>query len=69
MTAPCSKCGGAMEEGFVVDQGHGTVAVSTWQGGEPRRSFWTGVKQDKAAQRAIASFRCRRCGYLESYAN
>lgn len=64
----CPKCRGRMSEGFVVDQGYGTVQVSTWQGGEPKKSFWTGVKQDKAAQIPISTWRCDRCGYLESFA-
>lgn len=57
-----------MIEGFVVDQAYAAVMVSTWQEGEPRRSFWTGVKQSKADQLAIVTYRCGRCGYLESYA-
>ncbi|TFI59209.1 hypothetical protein E2493_06145 [Sphingomonas parva] len=57
-----------MSPGFVVDQGYGSVSVSTWQEGEPRKSFWTGVKQRKDAQREIVTWCCDRCGYLESYA-
>jgi hypothetical protein len=57
-----------MSEGFIVDQGYGTVSVSTFQKGEPSRSFWTGVKQSKKDQIAISTWRCERCGFLESYA-
>jgi len=58
-----------MSEGFVVDQGdYGSAHVSTYQSGEPRKSIWTGLKQDKEAQFRITTFRCNRCGYLENYA-
>lgn len=66
--AGCPRCQGSMAEGFIIDQGHGQVHVSTWQEGEPKRSFWQGVKQSKADQLKVSSFRCERCGYLESYA-
>ena len=42
--------------------------VSTFQGGPPRKSFWTGLKQDKESQFEIKTLRCGRCGYLEHYA-
>ena len=65
----CPKCNGSMSEGFVVDRGdYGAAHVSTYQKGEPRRSFWTGLKQAKEDQIAIVTLRCGRCGYLESYA-
>jgi predicted nucleic-acid-binding Zn-ribbon protein len=65
----CPKCRGRMSEGFVVDSGdYGTATVSTWQGGEPKKSFWTGLKQDKKAQIEITTWRCDRCGFLENYA-
>ena len=64
----CPKCNGSMKEGFIVDQGYGQAHVSTFQAGEPRRSFWTGLKQDKANQHAVTTLRCSRCGYLEMYA-
>ena len=64
----CPKCQSSMVEGFIVDQGYGAATVSTWQGGEPRKSIWTGVKQDKREQHEIVTWRCSRCGYLESYA-
>jgi len=57
-----------MSEGFVVDQGHGQAHVSTWQSGEPKMSIWVGLKQSKADQLKVSTWRCRRCGFLESYA-
>jgi hypothetical protein len=57
-----------MTEGFILDQGYGAASVSTYQAGEPRKSIWTGIKQDKKEQFAITTLRCNRCGYLENYA-
>ena len=65
----CPKCNGSMSEGFIVDQGdYGSAHVSTFQSGEPRKSFWTGLKQSKDNQVEIKTLRCNNCGFLESYA-
>jgi predicted nucleic-acid-binding Zn-ribbon protein len=65
----CPKCNGSMAEGFVVDHGdYGAAHVSTYQAGQPRTSFWTGLKQDKKQQFTITTLRCNRCGYLENFA-
>ena len=67
--AHCPKCNGSMSEGFIVDHGdYGAAHVSTFQAGEPRKSFWTGLKQSKEDQIAVTTLRCGRFGYLESYA-
>ena len=57
-----------MAEGFFVDQGYGQVHAGAWQPGQPRKSFWGGVRQSKREQLKVSSWRCQRCGYLESYA-
>ena len=57
-----------MSEGFILDEAHGRWRVSRWQAGKPEKSIWSGVKQRKADQLDIATWRCDRCGYLESYA-
>ena len=36
--------------------------------GEPVKSIWTGFKVKNADLKDISTYRCRRCGYLESYA-
>ena len=64
----CPKCGGAMVEGFIVDQGYGVVHPGKWHPGAPVKSFWTGIKQRKKEQIDIAAYRCDRCGFLENYA-
>ena len=69
MTPPttCMRCQGRLTRGFVVDNGYGTRTVSGWFAGEPVKSIWSGLKI-KGKQRDIATWRCDRCGMLESYA-
>ncbi len=35
----CPKCEGAMSEGFIIDEAHGTRRVSRWQLGKPIKSI------------------------------
>jgi hypothetical protein len=58
-----------MVEGFTLDRAHGGAAVSSWIEGAPERSVWTGVRLGGRAQSTIATWRCGRCGFLESYAS
>jgi len=64
----CPKCRGAMTEGFVIDHVFGGRAVSRWVEGAPQRSPWLGVGLAGAMPIEIATWRCGRCGFLESYA-
>jgi hypothetical protein len=65
----CLRCNGALEAGFLVDHGDGNYRYTqTWIGGEPEKSFWTGLKTSNRAQYSIRTWRCSRCGLLESYA-
>ena len=57
-----------MSEGFVIDDTHGGYTAAAWHPGAIVRSFWTGVKIRKASRVDITTWRCERCGYLESYA-
>ena len=68
VTPTCMKCNGEMEEGFVLDNTHGGRLQSEWIEGPPERSVWVGVKLKGKEHLRITTFRCRRCGYLESYA-
>jgi hypothetical protein len=54
-----------MEEGYIKDEGHGTVHASKWVQGPPEKSVWTGLKTRGKKQVVVTTF---RCGYLESYA-
>jgi len=72
MNAPkeCLRCRGPMEPGFVLDRGHhNNKDTQKWVEGDPERSFWQGVKTKGREQFPVRTFRCDRCGYLESYAS
>lgn len=57
-----------MTEGFVIDAGDGNAKmVPHWHPGAPDKR-WYGLKTSKAEQKDVATFRCDRCGLLESYA-
>ena len=62
----CPKCRSAMEAGFVLDQTYGANAQSAWIEGTPQPSFWSGLKVGERLP--VTTYRCTRCGYLESYA-
>lgn len=64
----CPKCGGGMEQGFVLDNTHGARIVSQWVEGAPQTSFWQGTKAPKEKLVPIGAFRCASCGFLEQYA-
>ena len=57
-----------MESGYIVDEGYGTRTVAKWITGEPERSMWPGLKMGGKDKVDITTYRCTRCGYLESYA-
>jgi hypothetical protein len=57
-----------MDEGFLLDVSDGAYRRGTWVAGPAEKSFWTGVKLHGRDQMPVCTYRCRRCGYLESYA-
>ena len=58
-----------METGYVVDVGYGKSSLPQWVGGEPVTSWWrAGLNLSGKEQLPVTTYRCRRCGYLESYA-
>lgn len=58
-----------MEQGFVIDYGESNARfVQHWSAGAPQKSFWMGTKKPAGPQVPIGVFRCKDCGYLESYA-
>lgn len=69
MTPPrCPRCDSRMTEGYLIDTGQSSmIAALSWHPGEPNKRWW-GYKTDKSKKREITSFRCDRCGLLESYA-
>ena len=64
----CPKCQSKMCDGFIVDNAHGGYLASAWHPGQAVKSFWWGVKLQRAEMRQIAANRCERCGFLELYA-
>ena len=64
----CPKCRGTMVEGFAVDQQFGTIGQSSWAPGPPQQSFWRGLDVADDQLVPITVYRCRACGFLESYA-
>lgn len=62
----CPKCTGSMAEGFLLAERQGMPSVGKWAEGAPRKG-WFGVKPAKKPVE-IRTWRCQRCGFLESYA-
>ena len=61
----CPKCGGSMDRGFLIDRAHGHPGIGTWVPGEPQAG-WLGELKDNNMEQ-VTTFRCSKCGYLESY--
>jgi len=57
-----------MEPGYMLDRGDSALAQSAWIEGAPERSVWTGLKLKGHQRLSVLSYRCSKCGYLESYA-
>jgi Domain of unknown function (DUF6487) len=64
----CPKCKGEMEPGVVPDMGYGKVWVSRWQRGAAEKGLLGGLKVRGRLSYEISVYRCKACGYLESYA-
>lgn len=69
-TIDCLRCKTTMEMGFVVDHGHGNaLQEQEWIEGDVVKSFWVGIQTKGRQKRNVRTYRCPRCGYLESYAD
>jgi hypothetical protein len=67
-TPICPKCHGVMQQGFVPEYRRNGIAIAVWvEGLAEEPSFWGSIISDKQ-QIPIITYRCMRCGYLESYA-
>lgn len=64
----CPKCQSSMAEGFVVDKKDGVSHVSSWLEGAPEKGFFGNIRFRGRKPVEIATWRCTRCGFLESYA-
>lgn len=67
-TIKCLRCQAEMEVGFIVDRTYGENLVSKWVAGEPEAAFISGVKIRGKASGDVATYRCTKCGLLESFA-
>jgi hypothetical protein len=57
-----------MAPGFVLDRdSNSSNKASRWIEGPPEK-HWYGLKIRGKAQFEVTTFRCPRCGFLESYA-
>ena len=64
----CMRCRTAMEPGYLLDHDYGQTLQEQWAQGVPERSVWTGLKLRGVERFRVVTFRCPKCGYLESYA-
>ena len=58
-----------MDEGYIIDETRGTMKSQKWAQGAPEYSFWFGLKLRGKKRLDVSTYRCGRCGYLESYAD
>lgn len=57
-----------MDAGLVIDKGHANaLGEQEWMEGAAERSFWTGLKTKGRERFKVITYRCERCGMLESY--
>lgn len=64
----CPKCEGEMEEGFLLDRSHNAFRVAQWAEGAPAFWFFQILKMGGRRRIPVRTLRCRRCGFLESFA-
>lgn len=64
----CAKCDGAMGEGFVIDSTDYAARVARWVEGAPAYGLLRILKTRGRRELPVRTFRCTKCGYLESYA-
>ena len=67
-TTICPKCQGSMTEGVVIDQSENGRGVAKWVAGPVEKSIWVGLKLKGKKPIETRTYRCNRCGFLESYA-
>jgi Domain of unknown function (DUF6487) len=63
----CSKCSGEMQEGLVVDLNYGGILQSMWVEDQAGKSVGSVTTDGKRKVKTV-TYRCSRCGYLDSYA-
>ena len=70
----CPKCNDGMNEGHIVDERYGPRGKSKWakgknlHGGFTLHLRWPWVRSMPNDEYYLTVYRCRSCGFLESYA-
>lgn len=68
LSPECQHCKVRMETGFMVDHGHGITYPAAWVAGPAKWSRWFGMRVKRSEKVPVTTFRCPRCGRLESFA-
>ena len=63
----CPKCRGSMDAGFLADHSQGAYSLPTFVLGPVRKKWW-GIKLKGQPKFHVVTYRCSRCGFLESHA-
>jgi hypothetical protein len=64
----CLRCGGEMEEGYLLDHSDSGHKTTQWVEGVPQKSVWTGLRLGGRRKLLLSAYRCVRCGALDLYA-
>lgn len=65
----CPRCGRRMELGFLLEVGDSDVrSVTKWVEGVPKKKLLGGLNIKERRVLPLTTYRCEKCGYLESYA-
>ena len=64
----CLRCGGEMEEGFLLEVTDSGKKTTKWVEGAPERSVWVGLKTGQRRVLPLKSYRCAACGFVDLYA-
>ena len=64
----CSRCSGTMETGLLLDRTQAQLYPAVWADGPVKRNWLGGFKESDNSLYRVETWRCKDCGYLESYA-
>lgn len=63
----CLRCQAKMEIGFMIDRTDSGMCESLWSRGLPEKGWFGSLKLNSRECFPVRTYRCPRCGYLESY--
>ncbi|MFC1781478.1 PF20097 family protein [Planctomycetota bacterium] len=66
----CPKCNLLMQQGYILDAMYGNAVNTTskWSKGKPKKLLSFALPSAEINSMEITTYRCPKCGYLESYA-